>query len=57
MWLIRTSKGKMYGMLDVEGFLLRIKDGRDERVIQIPDDGLKLIYVTGMECAEEIYIP
>ena len=54
---IRTQKGKMYGMLDVPKFWLYIKDGKDERVIQVPNEGLKLMYITGTNRGEEIRIP
>ena len=54
---VRTPKGKMYGMLDKLTYTLHIKDGKDKRVIQVPDEGLKLIYITGANHAEEICIP
>lgn len=54
---IRTPRGKMYGMLDEENFMLHIKDGKDKRLIQIPQEGLKLIYITGNTQLETIYIP
>lgn len=54
---IRTPKGKMYGMLDVKTYRLYIKDGKDERVILIPTEGQKLLYITGGNQTEEIYIP
>ena len=54
---IRTPKGKMYGMLDKRTYMLHIKDGKDKRIIQIPNEGLKLIYITGTDHVEEICIP
>lgn len=54
---IRTIRGKMFGMLDEENFILHIKDGKDKRLIQIPQEGLKLTYITGDSHQEIIYIP
>jgi hypothetical protein len=54
---IRTSKGKMYGMFDEEKFMLHIKDGKDERIILVPREGLKLMYITGTNQPETICIP
>ena len=57
MMKIRTKKGKMYGILDTQSYTLHIKDGKDERIIQVPKEGLKLRYVTGNSTIENIVIP
>jgi hypothetical protein len=54
---IRTSKGKMYGMFDEEKSLLHIRDGKDERIIYVPREGLKLMYIAGANQPETIFIP
>jgi len=54
---IRTPKGKMYGTLDERTYMLHIKDGKDKRIIQVPNEGLKLIYITGADHVEKINIP
>ena len=38
-------------------YILHIKDGKDQRMIKVPREGLRLIYVTGANQPEEIYIP
>ena len=57
MLQIRTPKGKLYGILTLKDYMLHIKDGKDKRVIQVPREGLKLIYITGTKQPEEIHIP
>jgi hypothetical protein len=47
----------MYGMLDERTYRLYIKDGKDERVIPIPAEGMTLLYLTNGKPPEEVYIP
>ena len=54
---IRTTKGKLFGVLDVTSCVLSIKDGSNTRLIQIPPEGLTLQFVTGSDQSETIYIP
>jgi len=54
---IRTAKGKLFGTLDTDKYLLHIKDGRITRTIQIPRSGLTLEYMAGGGVPEKIRIP
>lgn len=54
---LRTKRGKMFGMLDEDKYVIHIKDGKDKRLIQVPQEGLKLIYITGNSKQEVICIP
>ena len=57
MKLIRTTKGKLFGVLDVTSYVLSIKDGINTRLFQIPPEGLTLQFITGSGQPETIYIP
>ena len=57
MMSIRTPNRKMVGTLDVQTYMFHIKDGKVVRVIQVPAEGLKLLYVMGSSPPEEVYIP
>ena len=54
---IRTPKGKLYGMLDVNSNILHIKDRGYVRLIQIPPGGLTLQLITGDGEQETFFLP
>ena len=54
---VRTSKGKLFGMLDVTAYILNIKDGANTRLIQVPPEGLTLQFIAGNGQPETIHIP
>ena len=54
---IRTSTGKLYGTLDIETYILKIKDGSIIRSIQVPLEGIKLEYTFQNKQPEIIHIP
>ena len=54
---IRTQAGKLYGTLDAETYMLKIKDGAVMRTVQIPPEGTKLEYISPNKKSETIYIP
>ena len=53
---IRTSKGKLFGTVDNMTQSLCIKDGNTLRFINIPQEGLKLQYLSGSGPPETIFI-
>ena len=55
---IRTTKGKLFGMLDVAVYVLHIKD-RDNnyRLIEVPPTGLIMQYISGNGQPETVHIP
>jgi len=53
---IRTELGKLFGVFDEMTNVLEIKDGKNTRQIQIPTDGLTLIYKSGNGIPETIYL-
>jgi hypothetical protein len=54
---IRTTQGKMFGMLEVHSYILYIKDGKNHRLIHVPLEGLKLVYAAETGRREVIVIP
>lgn len=54
---IRTSKGKLVGMVDKRTGFLHIKDGIKMTMIEIPQTGLKISFDSGNGVIEEVYIP
>jgi hypothetical protein len=54
---VRTQNGKLVGMVDVRTSTLHIKDGKKTTMIEIPQSGLKIRFVSGTSAAEEVYIP
>ena len=54
---IRTTKGKLYGVLDINASVLYIRDGNITRFVKVPKEGLTLGYITGSGQHESICIP
>jgi len=54
---IRTSRGKFVGKLNEQTGILSIKNGKKVIQINIPPNGLRLIYTSGDGISEGIYIP
>jgi len=54
---IRTPRGKLFGTLDNESYELTIKDGTIVRIIQIPFEGIKLVYSSRDNYSEIVCIP
>ena len=54
---IRTPKGKLYGMLDENAYVLHIKDRGYTRLIQVPPDGLALQFIDSDGQEEKVSIP
>ncbi|GHU94910.1 hypothetical protein FACS18949_01460 [Clostridia bacterium] len=53
---IRTPRGKLVGKLDERTSTLSIKDGSKVTLIEIPPNGLRLLFSPGDGVTEEIYI-
>ncbi|MGI6764191.1 MAG: hypothetical protein ACOX4S_02600 [Anaerovoracaceae bacterium] len=53
---VRTQKGKL-GTVESQTNSLHIKDGKKTTMIEIPDNGLKIRFVSGNGTAEEVFIP
>jgi sporulation protein YlmC with PRC-barrel domain len=54
---VRTQKGKLVGTVESQTNSLHIKDGKKTTMIEIPDNGLKIRFVSGNGTAEEVFIP
>jgi len=54
---VRTPNGKLVGTVDYQSNSLHIKDGKKTTMIEIPDNGLKIRFVSGNGTAEEVFIP
>jgi len=54
---LRTSKGKLYGTLDVCTYTLTIIDGKNVRQVPLPKEGCTLRFQAGDSQAETIVIP
>jgi len=54
---IRTPKGKLYGNLDVQTYVMTITDGQNIRQLPIAKTGCTLRYTAGRSPPEEIRIP
>lgn len=54
---VRTKNGKLVGMVDVRTNALHIKDGKKTTMIEIPQSGLKIRFVSGNGAVDEVYIP
>ena len=57
MIAIRTQSGRMYGTLDLKDYAIHIKDGSIVRVVKIPAEGTKLLYIAANNMVEEICVP
>ena len=53
---IRTKKGKLFGEIDNYNEYIYIKDGKNIRLIKIPDEGLTLQYISNNKPPETILI-
>ena len=54
---IRTTKGKLFGMLDVAAYVLHIKDRDDNiRLIKVPPTGLIMEYIASNGQPEPVNI-
>lgn len=53
---VRTNNGKLVGMIDVRTSSLHIKDGKKITMIEIPESGLKIRFVSGNGAVEEVCI-
>ena len=54
---VRTKNGKLVGMVDASTRALHIKDGKKTTMIEIPQSGLKIRFVSANGAVEEVYIP
>ena len=54
---IRTPKGKLYGNLDVQTYVITIIDGQNIRQIPIAKTGCTLLYTAGRSPPEVICVP
>ena len=53
---IRTPKGKLYGTLDVQTYVMTVLDGKNLRQFPIPKVGCRLWYRAGNNPLEEVTI-
>lgn len=54
---IRTQNGKLVGTVEKRTNTLHIKDGKKTTMIEIPDSGLRIRFVSGNGTTEEVFIP
>lgn len=54
---IRTPKGKFYGVLNINTFVMTIIDGKNTRQMPLPKEGCSLSYQAGNSPVEVITIP
>ena len=54
---IRTLKGKLYGMLNLQNYQLEIRENKITRLIPISKEGVTLQLIMENNLIEEIYIP
>lgn len=54
---VRTQNGKLVGTVEKWTNTLHIKDGKKTTMIEIPDSGLKIRFVSGNGTPEEVFIP
>lgn len=54
---VRTQNGKLVGTVEKRTNTLHIKDGKKTTMIEIPDSGLKIHFVSGNGTTEEVFIP
>ena len=54
---IRTPNGRLYGTLNEKTYDLHIKDGKNVRIIPVPQMGWTFQYIAGDSPPEKVYIP